>query len=112
VSTENPFQVGDTVRVLPTEADPKSGLNANEHRTVEHADATHVRVEGSPYEWFARRFELVKRADTTPAPLDPTAVKAGDTVTVHVECEKCPDYDVSGEVYHYAQSLASAPVTV
>lgn len=78
----NPFQVGDTLRVLPTEAQPLHGLHANTHVTVEHADETHVRVSGSTYEWHARRFELVKRADATPAPIDPHAVKPGDTVTV------------------------------
>lgn len=48
-------------------------------------------------------------ADATPAPLDPSKVKAGDTVAVHVSCEGCPDYDVTGEVYHYAQTLAVGP---
>lgn len=77
-----PFQVGDTVRVLPTESDPDHGLHANALLTVEHADETHVRVSGSPYEWFARRFELVEPADAATTQLDPSKVKAGDTVTL------------------------------
>ncbi len=110
MSTENEFQVGDTVRVLPTEADPKSGLHPNEHRKVEHADATHVRVEGSPYEWFARRFALVERA-ATPAPLDPKAVKAGDTVTVTIaEYGDTPEFQITGPVYCAGHGLGDLVV--
>jgi hypothetical protein len=39
--------------------------------------------------------------DTTPAPLDPSKVKAGDTVTLHVEYDDASNgkpYDISGEV--------------
>jgi hypothetical protein len=41
-------------------------------------------------------------ANTTPAPLDPSKVKAGDTVTVHVKFEnpEFRDFTITGEVYN------------
>lgn len=94
----NPFNVGDTVRVLPSEAQPHQGLYPNKNVTVEHADETHVRVSGSRYEWNARRFELVERA--TPAPLDPSKVRTGDTVTLLVDPpDTHPSFTVAGETH-------------
>lgn len=49
----------------------------------------------------------------TPAPLDPKAVKAGDTVTVHVlGLPDMPDYDVTGEVYEFSRPGAGLPLHV
>jgi hypothetical protein len=52
--------------------------------------------------WLRENFDL----PTTPAPLDPSKVKAGDTVTVHVVTIDSPAYDVSGEAYMLGHALA------
>lgn len=45
-------------------------------------------------------------AYSAPAPLDPSKVKAGDTVTLHVVTIDSPAYDVAGEAYMLGHALA------
>ncbi|MDR7385247.1 hypothetical protein [Promicromonospora iranensis] len=54
----------------------------------------------SPYpSGMAYVYEPPAKPDATPAPLDPSKVKAGDTVTVEVIRLHGPRYSLSGEVY-------------
>jgi hypothetical protein len=60
-------------------------------------------LTGQEPEWRVVRIERPVKTDATPAPLDPSKVKAGDTVTVHVAAS--PPFDVTGTVWAAAEML-------
>jgi hypothetical protein len=102
----NPFTKGKKVRAI-RDTESRGGnadIGAGAVLEVSHTsdDSGHLFNAWHPngIDVYALAKDDFEPVDATPAPLDPSKVKAGDTVTVRVEEFDIPDpYEVTGKAY-------------